>query len=273
AERRLEQVQGNRDKLERSLEVLQADVRSAKQFNALAERARVSLHDVDAKASARDAYAAAMAARGRLEAEVAELQAEHRQAEGRRDNVPEHLQRAREVLARAAGLSAEDLPFVGELIEVRTEFEPWREAFNLALGGFATTLLIDAEDVAGFRAAINATRVPVRLNYEGVPTGMTIRELRDARILPGRLDFRRTKFTGWLQERLEERFEFVCVDNPGELNRHRKALTITGQVSQGNRGAHGGQGRANVLGFSNQRRLADLAAHIQDARVRLLDAI
>ncbi|GAB3820892.1 ATP-binding protein [Tessaracoccus terricola] len=273
AERRLEQVRANRDKLDRALAVLQTEVRSAKQFNALADRARVSLHDADAKATARDAYAVAMAEKGRAEAQVTELQAEHRQAQGRRDNIPEHLHRARTLLAEAAGLSPDELPFVGELVEVRTEFEPWREAFNLALGGFATTLLIDAEDVAGFRAAINSTRVPVRLSYEGVPTGMSIRELRDDRILPGRLDFRRTKFTGWLQERLEERFEFVCVDDPADLNRHRKALTITGQVSQGNRGAHGGQGRGNVLGFSNQRRLADLDAHIQDARVRLLDAI
>ncbi|WP_197511187.1 hypothetical protein [Tessaracoccus coleopterorum] len=48
---------------------------------------------------------------------------------------------------------------------------------------------------------------------------------------------------------------------------------MSGQMSQGNRGAHGGHGRANVLGFSNQHRMRDLAGRIDDARWRLVDAI
>lgn len=273
AEQRLERAQGFRDQLDRALATLDTRMTSAKQFKDLAEQARVSLADPDAKAAARMTYAEAENAYRAAQAEVDDLEAERTRTQGRRDNIPTHLHEARALLAQAANITAEDLPFVGELIEVRTEFEPWREAFNLALGGFATTLLIDVALLPRFRAAIDSVRTPVRLQYEGVPTGAAVGEIRDPRTLPGRLEFRNTPFTGWLQDRLEQRFDFVCVDAPEEMSRHRKAVTITGQISQVNRGAHGGHGRANVLGFSNQRRLAELATQIDRARSALVAAI
>lgn len=272
-ERRAGEVERQRERLDAALATLGVEVRSGRQFAALAEKARLALADADAKSAARDAYAEARAARTAVEKQIAGLEAERRQSQTRSDNIPAALHESREMLARAAGLSVEELPFVAELVEVRTEFEPWREAFNLALGGFATTLLIDSDRLPLFRTAINSVRTPVRLRYEGVATGLPLVPPRDDRTLPGRLDYRPSPFTGWLQDRLAERFGFVCVAAPEELKRHSTALTISGQMSQGSRGAHGGHGRANVLGFSNQRRLHDLAAQIDDARWRLVEAI
>ena len=272
-ERRSTEVERQRERLDAALAAIGVEVRTGRQFNALAEKARLVLVEGEGKAGARDGYAEARAARTAAEREVAELEAERRQAERRSDNIPAALHESRELLARAAGLGVEDLPFVGELIELRTEFEPWREAFNLALGGFATTLLIDSDRLPLFRTAINTVRTPVRLRYEGVAVGQPTAPPRDDRTLPGRLDYRTSPFTGWLQDRLVDRFNFVCVASPEDLRRHSTALTMSGQMSQGNRGAHGGHGRANVLGFSNQRRLQELAAAIDEARWRLGDAI
>ncbi|MFB9619094.1 ATP-binding protein [Brooklawnia cerclae] len=273
AEGRLTQVRRHRERLDEALAVVRVEVSTAKQFAELSERAREALDDPDAKRAARDAYAAAEGERRALDKQIAALGAERCRAEARHDNIPSSLHEARDLLAAAAGLGRDDLPFVGELVEVRAESEPWREAFNLALGGFATTVLIDAAHLEGFRAAINSVRTPVRVRYEGVHTGLPQFDRLNDRTLPGRLDYRSTPFTGWLQERLDEQFGFVCVDSAAGLSRHPKALTITGQISHGNRGAHGGHGRANVLGFSNQRRLADLGAQVDAAQSQLVNAI
>ncbi len=171
-ENRLTSVGREREKLDAALEVLQVEVGSAREFEALSRRAREASADADAKETLREAYAAAVGARNALAARVTDLEAERREAEGRDDNIPDRLRRSRELLARAAGLATGDLPFVGELIEVRTEFEPWREAFNLALGGFATTLLIDVALLPAFRAAIDSVHTADRLRYEGVHTGL-----------------------------------------------------------------------------------------------------
>lgn len=271
-EGKLEQARQARRRLDDALTALGARATSARQFTTLSEQARTALETQSTKASARETYARAAGDKRAAEKELDELNAEQRRTADRRDNIPDTLHQTRDLLAAAAGLSPEDLPFVGELIEVRTEFEPWREAFNQALGGFATTVLIDTSHLAAFRAAIDSVRTRVRLRYEGVETGLPKVEHRDTKALPARLDYRPSPFTGWLQERLGERFGFVCVDSPAELSRHKMALTITGQASQGSRGAHGGHGKGNVLGFSNQCRLADLTAQIAAARMRLVDA-
>ncbi|WP_197511186.1 hypothetical protein [Tessaracoccus coleopterorum] len=159
-ERRAGEVERQRARLDAALDSIGAEVRTGRQFTTLADKARLALADAEGKSGARDAYAEARSVRTAIEKEVAELEAEKRKAQTRSDNIPAALHESRELLARAAGLSVDDLPFVGELIEVRTEFEPWREAFNLALGGFATTLLIDSDRLPLFRTAINSVRTP-----------------------------------------------------------------------------------------------------------------
>jgi uncharacterized protein YPO0396 len=268
-ERRLSAVRQNRARFDENTACLDCTVGSEAEFTALAERARAALADPGAKTSARDGYAETRVELKNLRRRLAELETEQRWTGQRRDNIPERLHVARRILADAAGLSIEDLPFVGELIDVSTEYEPWREAFNLALGGFATTMLIDAADLPRFRAAVESVRTDVRLRYEGVHTGFGQRAGLDPQRLPGRLDYRETAFTGWLQDRLERQFGFHCVDSADGLAARQPALTITGQVSQGDRGAHGGHGGRNVLGFSSRRRLAELDEEIASLRERI----
>jgi uncharacterized protein YPO0396 len=277
AQRELTATQEKLDRVQRArarlddllLSALGIAVRTEAEFDELAERGQAVQRDTDAKAAAREAFGAAMSEKKQAGLDLADLRADRAAVARRQDNIPGDLHRARAALAEAAGLTPEQLPFVAELIEVRTEHEPWREAFNLALGGFATLLLIDSAHLGAFRKAIDAVPTGRRIRFEGVPTGLESDVALDARTLPGRLDFRTGPFTGWLRSELASRFAYVCVDTTGELGQHPKALTRSGQVSEGRRGAHGGQGRANVLGFTNTRRLALLDEQIAAAEERL----
>ncbi|MFF1528883.1 ATP-binding protein [Cellulomonas sp. NPDC058312] len=267
---KLERVTRARTRLDEVLRTgLGTAVSTEAEFDALAARGRAAQSDGDAKSAARTDFGAAMAEKKAAGVDLAVLRSDRDAVARRSDNIPGELHRARAALAEAAGLTPEQLPFVAELIEVRTEHEPWREAFNLALGGFATRLLIDSAHLTAFRRAIDAVPTGRRIRFEGVPTDLTSDVALDGRTLPGRLDFRPGPFTGWLRSELAAKFAYVCVDTPGELSQHAKALTRGGQVSEGRRGAHGGQGHANVLGFTNSRRLAYLDEQIAAAQVRL----
>jgi uncharacterized protein YPO0396 len=268
-ERRLEEARVLRARFDDDLRALGAEVRSRAEFDKLVGRARSVLGDADAKGSAREAWADARRTRDGLKAELALRERAVEEATAFSGNIPGDLYRSRELLAEAAGLEPHQLPFVGELIEVRTEYEPWREAFNLALGGFATTVLLDVADLDRFRTAIDGVRTPRRLTYQGVHTGLPANGGGAENRLPGRLEYADTPFTGWLQVRLGERFGFVCVNSAAELAAHEQALTITGQVSRGDQGAHGGHGRGNVLGFSNRARLRELEAAVEELRPAL----
>lgn len=169
-EKQLETVTASRRRFDEAIAPIGEDASTEKAFRQLIARAQAALADPQAKAAVRDAYADARGKTNALREQVSDLAKESGRAESLRGNIPGHLHEARELLASAAGIPIEELPFVGELIEVRTEFEPWRQAFNLALGGFATTLLIDTANLGKFRQAINEVRLPMRLRYEGAHT-------------------------------------------------------------------------------------------------------
>ncbi|MFI0405716.1 ATP-binding protein [Actinomadura sp. 3N508] len=272
-ERRLADVEQVRERLDRALGTIGATASTREEFAALLDTAHRALADSQARKTAQNEFAEATSERKAAERELAELQAEYKAVKARRGNIPTDLHTARDLLAEAAGLTPDDLPFVAELIEVRTEFEPWREAFNLALGGFATRMLIDIGRLNTFREAINTVKLGRRIHFEGVRTGRDDDIGLNDKRLPGRLDYRPSPFTAWLKSELVRGFDFVCVESPKLLMQHSKALTITGQTSQGGRGAHGGHGRANLLGFTNSRLLADLDTRIDHARVRHDDAV
>lgn len=273
-EQRLVDVERARKQLDRALDTLGATVSAGDDFAALVETAHRALADTEARRTAQTHFAEAVAEKKQAEAELAELRAEHKAVKSRRGNIPTELHAARAALAEAAGLTPDELPFVGELIEVSTEFEPWREAFNLALGGFATLMLIDSGRLSAFREAVNKVRTTRRVHFQGVRTGLRDEVTLNPKTLPGRLDYRPSPFTAWLKSELARRFDYVCVDTPRQLGQYAKALTISGQTSErGGRGAHGGHGRANVLGFTNGRLLADLEHRIDLAHRRLDEAV
>ncbi|MER7797180.1 ATP-binding protein [Microbacterium sp. NPDC096154] len=265
AESRLETVQAARRRLDRALETLGATVASADDFDRLAAAARTRLASKDARHAVFEERDRVRDRAREANAELSALRAERAALAGRRGNIDERLHQARVALAHAAGLSIEELPFVGELIEVQTPHEVWREAFNLALGGFKNTMLVDAAHLARFRTAIDGVPSAQRISFQGAPTGLRSDVGLDHRTLPGRLDYAPGPFSGWLRSRLAERFAYVCVDSPAEFAHHDKALTRAGQTSDGARGAHGGHGARNALGFTNHRRLAELDRQIADA--------
>lgn len=272
-EERLAAVGTARAALDAQLAVLEQDVTRRADFDRLHRDARAF---VDARGehtqALEDEVWTARQAVADAERRLAGLEKEQASLAQRRGNIGAEDHAARCALAEAAGLTVDELPFAGELLEVRGEYEPWRDAIGLALGGFATTLLVDASRMAAFRSAIDGVPLRRRLRFEGATTGLPHPGDGDPRTLPGRLEVKAGPFGGWLAERLAERFAYVCVDDPAELHDHRRALTRTGQTSDGARGAHGGAGRASVLGFSNRRRLDRLTEDVAAARTALREA-
>ena len=267
AEQRLAEVRRAAVDLAGHLAPLEREVGSRRELDRLHADARTY---VDSRDRHTDALSDALGQASTRETDavraLAELEREQASLRARRGNVSRELHETREAWAQAAGLRADDLPFVGELLEVRGEYEPWRDAIGLALGGFAVTVLVDEARLDGFRRAIDTVASPVRVRYEAVRVGLPLHEEQDRSLLPGRLEVKAGPFGGWLADRLAEQFAYVCVDDPVELAHHDRALTRAGQTAAGRRGAHGGQGRPSPLGFSNHRRLEQLAVQLDAAR-------
>lgn len=188
---------------------------------------------------------------------------------GRRDVIPPRHDQIRNDYAARSGIPATDLRFVGELLDMEAEWEAWRTAAELALGGFAHTLLIPEAHAGRFRETVDGIKTDVRIHSVVVPDKPQPVTPADGDRLAGRFTYREHRYSGWLSARLATQFNHVCVESGAALNRlapGERGITIEGQVRDGQRGAHGGQqGRRPHIGFSPATVIRDLDAQIEEA--------
>lgn len=184
---------------------------------------------------------------------------------GRRGAIPAELHQARCAIAAALDTTADKVPFVAELLDMAPGFDDWRLAADRALGGLAVTILLDAEHLDWARTQINGLHLARRVAFEGAVRDQPLPPPADITLLAGRLRADESSpFAGWLMNRIIERFDYQCVEDPSELAGAQRGLTITGQTKTGHRGAHGGS-RPPVIGLSNTDRQTQLASELATA--------
>lgn len=211
------------------------------------------------------AHGQAKSRRDAAESEVKDLAARQGNIEGPRHKV-------RLEFARLAGLSPEDLPFVGELVDMKEQHEGWRKAADAVLGALANTLLVDENKRHLLRSAIDHAEVPIRIQYKGVTIWQEPGKVpRDDSTLAARLEVKEGPFGGWLRSHLDRRFAYECVETPDQLgDDSTPRVTRTGQTQAGRDGAHGGHGRRHI-GFSNEEQRRELLQEIADLGPKIAD--
>ncbi|MFI6883870.1 ATP-binding protein [Streptosporangium canum] len=199
-----------------------------------------------------------------------ELKEEKDSLSGRAGLVPPLLHNARMMIAQAAGIPPEDLPFVAELIDLAPGEEKWRKAAEITLASVARILLLDEDLLEQLSRAIDPLRIPVRINFEGVALHLHEEFRGDPRRISGKLIFKDSLFSRWVQERVRaSNIDALCVSNPAELNSGGPCVTLNGQTRNGRRGAHGELRDRNIIGFSNKARLAEIEQELVELETLL----
>ena len=146
-------------------------------------------------------------------------------------NIPAPVQAMRARLCQELGLSENALPFVGELLQVRSDHAAWRGAIERVLHGFALSLLVDERHYAEVSAWINKTHLGGKLVYYRVGHVDALRgRTLDARSMVHRLDIRDHAHRDWLSAELSRRFDYTCADTAAALRHAERAITREGQV-------------------------------------------
>ncbi|GAA1412398.1 hypothetical protein AUR04nite_10510 [Glutamicibacter uratoxydans] len=195
-----------------------------------------------------------------------ELLDEKRSLANRKSAVPKRMHLARVAMAEAAGLDPEtQLPFVAELIDVLPDEAHWRTAVENTLGGIARTLLIDSRIRDRFSAAIDSLRISPRLNYDAILLEEHQEWRGNPNYISGKLAFKNSPFSAWVQKRVSgDNVDHLCVPDSGSLSGPGARVTPSGQTRNGSRGAHGESNDGNIIGFSNERRLADIEMQLAE---------
>lgn len=200
-----------------------------------------------------------------------ELREEKTSLRGRASGVPRKLHDARTRMAQAAGLDPmKDPPFAAELIDVRPDEEHWRKAIETTLGGMARTVLVDRRTREEFSAAIDGVTIRPRIQFRAVD----LAEHEDWRGEPdhisGKLLFKDSPYSRWVQDRVSNN-DHLCVPDAASMAGSGPRVTPAGQTRDGDRGAHGESGHENIIGFSNERRLADIEALLDELEPQIIE--
>jgi uncharacterized protein YPO0396 len=200
----------------------------------------------------------------------------------RRSNIPKRILDLREMLCRTIGVGEAELPFAGELLQVREEERAWEGAAERLLHSFGLSLLVPDVHYAAVAAWVDRTHLGERLVYfrirEGRAAGVALQGtsglhpqslVRKLAIKP------ESAFYGWLDAELARRFDLACCDDLDQFRRERQAVTRAGQIKAGGErhekdDRHRIDDRSRyVLGWSNEAKLAVLQKQAGDLEARL----
>ena len=199
--------------------------------------------------------------------------------EGRASNIPADGIGIRAALAEALGVDPEDLPFAGELLQVRPEASAWEGAVERLLHGFALNLLVPESLYAQVSHYVDRTHLRGRLVYLRVrheasrAAARSVSSQSVVRKLAIKPD---SGFYTFLERELAEQFDYACCESLEEFRRLPRALTPNGLIKANDR-RHEKDDRYRiedrsryVLGWDNRAKLKALRAEQSELRRRLL---
>ncbi len=216
-----------------------------------------------------------------------QLQQELAGLRGRRSNIDESQVAIRRALCAALKLTEADLPFAGELIQVRPEEKAWEGAAERLLHNFGLSLLVPDRHYTAVAEWVDRTQLRGRLVYYRVreSAGTSMPDMNPDS-LPRKLTLKPdSPFYGWIERELAKRFDYICCDNLDQFRRERQAVTRAGQVKAGGErhekdDRHRLDDRSRyVLGWSNEGKIAALESRalslekdMQAAAARIAEA-
>lgn len=198
----------------------------------------------------------------------------------RRSNIPMRMLEIRAGLARALDLDddelSEQLPFVGELLQVKSDERDWEGAIERLLRNFGLSLLVPDRHYGRVAEWVDRTHLGERLVYYRVLAQRTTAAASAPHAVLHKLSIKPDSvFYPWLESEITRRFDHTCCDNLEQLRREKRAITRTGQIkTEGGRHEKDDRHRLDdrsryVLGWSNEAKIAALEAERDGFETRM----
>lgn len=211
-----------------------------------------------------------------LKTKADEVERELTSLRNRPDLIPEGERQLREVIARGAGVDVTELPFAGELMDVREEYSTqWRGALERLLRGFGLSILVPEQIYSRVNRFINDHNLRRRVVYHRVPAQVSqvSRGSDQGRVIEKMKLKEGHPLALWVEAELRNQFNHRCCENLEEFERVSGfAITRQGLIRSGGTrhvkddGIDIRDARYHILGWSNLdkiRRLEESLGELQ----------
>lgn len=198
--------------------------------------------------------------------EHAELEQELSSLRARRSNIDRRQVEIRDLLCEETGLDTAELPYVGELLQVRAEESEWEGAAERVLRNFGLSLIVPEKHYATVAQWVDKTRLHGRLVYYRVREGQrrSLPQLHPQSLVDKLAIKADSPYYGWVEFELAQRFNLACCHNQEQFRREADAITRSGQIKVGvQRHEKDDRYRLDdrsryILGWSNEAKIKEL---------------
>lgn len=176
-----------------------------------------------------------------------------------RNNIPTHLTQLRKDICAELKIDLGDLPFAGELIQVRSEEMAWEPALEKLMHSFALRLLVPEKHYKKVNRYVNNTNLRSRLVYSRVHD-VALERIAEDDTVYYKLEFNEDHpLSGWVEQQVIHQFGFVCLDTEKNFDRYDRAITVSGLIKNGDRHEKDDRPDRNdpgryVMGWNNEKK-------------------
>jgi uncharacterized protein YPO0396 len=195
------------------------------------------------------------------------------QLKKRKSNVTGRSAEIRTTICQALNIDEDDLPFAGELIRVKEGEKEWQGSIERVFHNFGLSLLVSDNLYSKVSTYVDQTNLRGRIVYWRVrkdDTKKAFRDIEPASIVK-KLDIKDdSEFYEYLSTRLNDMFgEYICCRSVEEFRKHKMAVTLQGQIKQGQKHEKDDRRAINdskeyILGWNNREKITVLEKELDE---------
>jgi uncharacterized protein YPO0396 len=176
-----------------------------------------------------------------------------------KNNIPANLISVRKQICDALNLDQNDLPYCGELMQVRADSMEWQPALEKLLRPFALRLLVPDKHYKKVNRYVNNTHLGIRLVYDHVTESPLVQNA-DKDSVADKLEFYAdNKLSDWVEQQIISFYDHVCINDEKALDRYEKAITLHGLIKNKSRHEKDDRSGKNdpgkyVMGWNNEKK-------------------
>lgn len=186
----------------------------------------------------------------------------------------------RDEIITQIGANREEIPFIGELIKVKENELTWESSIEKVLHNFALRLIVPLKYYSQVNQYVNSNNLRGRIRYDKYEKQDYLKNLRykdnNEKSLVHKINIKpKTQYYEWIEVYLENQFDFICVDNLSEFDRHTEMVITQNGLIKFKKGKHEKDDREHiskkenyVLGWDNKEKIAALKKELINLQIQ-----
>ena len=189
-----------------------------------------------------------------------------------KNNITGRVAQIRAEILEHCGASADEIPFIGELIQVLPEESKWEPALENLLHGFALRMIIPTKYYQQATSFINENDLRGRIVYHHYhkDEGLGRMMKADKESILHKLEIREdSPYGNWVYEQLLQSYNYAAVQNVKQLQQYDRAITVQGLTKNKHRHEKNDSPEARrrqqyVLGWDNTAKIKSLVKDLAE---------